>query len=65
MVSGSPADKAGLAPGDVIQSVDGQTVRATNDLAGAISVHQPGDQIKVTWNHSGEGRSAQVTLAGR
>ncbi len=65
VVSGSPAEKAGLAPGDVIQSIDGRPVTGTNDLARAISTHRAGDQVKVSWNHSGEGRSAQITLATR
>ncbi|MFN2521508.1 MAG: PDZ domain-containing protein, partial [Candidatus Limnocylindria bacterium] len=63
--SGTPAEKAGLAPGDVIQSVDGRPVRGNTDLAAAISAHKPGDQVKVTWDHSGQRRSAQVTLATR
>jgi len=63
--SGTPAEKAGLAPGDVIQSVDGRPVRGNTDLAAAISAHKPGDQVKVTWNRSGQGRAAQITLAAR
>jgi len=62
---GSPAAQAGLVPGDVIQAVDGQDVARTDELAGAISSHKPGDQVKVTWDHSGETRSAKVTLASR
>ncbi len=63
--TGTPAEKAGLAPGDVIQSVDGRTVKGNTDLAAAIGAHKPGDQVKVTWDHSGQGKSAQVTLATR
>ncbi len=63
--SGTPAEKAGLGPGDVIQSVDGRPVRGNTDLAAAISAHKPGDQVKVTWDHSGQRRSALVTLATR
>jgi putative serine protease PepD len=63
--SGSPAETAGLTPGDVIQSVDGQAVTGTDDLAAAISAHKPGDQVKLSWDHAGETRSAPVTLASR
>jgi len=65
VVSGSPAEKAGLAPGDVIQSIDGRPVSGTDDLVRAIATRKAGDQVKVSWNHSGEGRSAQITLAAR
>jgi putative serine protease PepD len=63
--SGSPAEKAGLTAGDVIQSVDGQAVTGTDELAAAISSHKPGDQVRLAWDHSGEARSAQVALASR
>jgi len=63
--SGSPADKAGLAPGDVIHAVDDRAVTGTNELAAAVSSHKPGDQVKVTWDRSGQSRSAKVTLASR
>jgi len=65
VVSGSPAEKAGLAVGDVIQSVDGQAIKGNGDLSRTISGHKAGDQVKLTWSHAGEGRSAQVTLATR
>jgi serine protease Do len=42
VVSGSPADQAGLQPGDVIQSVDGKTVAKPADVSAIIRKIAPG-----------------------
>lgn len=39
---GSPADKAGLRPGDVIQSVDGKAVRKPADVSSIVRATAPG-----------------------
>jgi serine protease Do len=44
---GTPADKAGLKPGDVIRSVDGQPIVASGDLPAIISRMAPGDSVKM------------------
>jgi serine protease Do len=48
VVSGSPADKAGLQQGDIIVKFDGQQVNTKNDLAGLIGKMKPGDNVTVT-----------------
>ncbi len=65
VVPGSPAEKAGLQPGDIIQSVDDRPVAAPDDLGTLIGGHKPGDEVKIGWSRSGQTRSAQVTLAQR
>ncbi|MBE7939584.1 MULTISPECIES: DegQ family serine endoprotease [Ramlibacter] len=44
---GSPAQKAGLEPGDVIRSVNGKPVVASGDLSALISASQPGETAKL------------------
>jgi S1-C subfamily serine protease len=44
----SPADDAGLAPGDLIVALDGDAVQSFVDLAAAIRALLPGDAIDLT-----------------
>jgi S1-C subfamily serine protease len=46
---GSPADQAGISPGDVLTAVDGQAVTSAAQLSSAVRVHKAGDQIRVAW----------------
>ena len=43
----SPADRAGIQTGDILIAVDGKPVQAVRDLLEMITLHQPGDKIKV------------------
>jgi S1-C subfamily serine protease len=45
VVTGSPAEKAGLKRGDIIVSVDGTQVSTDNGLASLIGQHKPGDTV--------------------
>jgi len=45
---GSPADEAGLEPGDLITEMDGEEVSDPNSFAKAISNLEPGDEITLT-----------------
>jgi putative serine protease PepD len=65
VVSGSPADQAGLQPGDVIVSVGGAGVSTAEQLQSVMSSHKPGDRVEVKWQRNGATQSAQVTLSGR
>ena len=62
---GTPADRAGLQPGDVIVTADGSSIGSPADLRAAIARHKPGDRIRLTWQRNGQTRSATVTLASR
>jgi len=64
--SGSPADTAGLAQGDEIVSVDGQSITSANQLTQIISTKHPGDSVKIVWiDGSGDQQSASVRLGSR
>jgi S1-C subfamily serine protease len=64
VVSGSPAAKAGLGQGDVIQSLNGKTVDSATTLTTLLDGYHPGDHVKVGWvDASGRSHTATVTLA--
>ncbi|HEU5386403.1 MAG TPA: S1C family serine protease [Streptosporangiaceae bacterium] len=62
-LSGSPAASAGLAEGDTISSVGGQSVSSATDIQQVLVKYHPGDKISVEWtDQSGQSQSATVTL---
>ena len=64
VVNGEPAQKAGLAAGDVITSLNGQSVGSADALGNVMLSHHPGDTVKVTWtNASGQSQTASIRLA--
>ncbi len=64
VISGTPAEKIGLAAGDLITAVDGKSVDSEQALTAALHGHHPGDKVKVTWtDSSGQEHSATATLA--
>jgi S1-C subfamily serine protease len=64
VITGSPAQQAGLAAGDVITSVDGQSVADASALTEALEPDKPGDTVTVGWtNASGTTQTATVTLS--
>jgi len=63
VVSGTPAAQTGLAAGDVITSVDGQSVTSPKGLQAALEQHHPGDSVTIGWtDQAGQSHSASVTL---
>ena len=51
VVSASPADQAGLQPGDIIQSVDGKKVRTPADVTKIVRRLAPGKTATLdVWN---------------
>jgi S1-C subfamily serine protease len=49
VIPSGPAAQAGLAAGDVITSVGGQTVNSASALANVMAQHHPGDGVSVNW----------------
>ena len=62
---GSPAEAAGLEPGDVITRVDGHTIRDPGDVAEAVSADKPGDRVEVEVSNGSSGRTVDVELGTR
>jgi|YNPNPStandDraft_1061719.scaffolds.fasta_scaffold27315_3 S1-C subfamily serine protease len=46
---GSPADLAGLAPGDVITAVGERKLSRALTLEMALAKYRPGDRVRLTW----------------
>jgi S1-C subfamily serine protease len=59
VIPNGPAAGAGLAPGDVINSINGQPVNSATTLTNILDQHHPGENVSVGLG----GRSANVTLA--
>ena len=62
VTSGSPADTAGLRPGDVITKMDDKDISTSDDLVSAISSHQIGDKVEITYYRGKVQQVASVTL---
>ncbi|MFZ9429554.1 MAG: PDZ domain-containing protein, partial [Burkholderiaceae bacterium] len=60
--SGSPADKAGVEPGDIILKVDGKTVEKSGDLPRLIGATKPGSRATLQVLRRGSTREVVVTV---
>ncbi|QCO68066.1 Do family serine endopeptidase [Luteimonas yindakuii] len=59
----SPAQKAGIEPGDVIRAVDGTRIYQPSDLPPLIGNKAPGTRVKLTVFREGRERDYTLTLA--
>ncbi|HEY1835793.1 MAG TPA: trypsin-like peptidase domain-containing protein [Candidatus Saccharimonadales bacterium] len=62
VVSGSPADKAGLKEGDVIQAVDGTNIDDSHSLTALLDQHSVGDSVNLKVLRSGKQLNIRATL---
>lgn len=62
---GSPAEQAGLKPGDIVTRFDGETVTSGIDLIVLTRKHEPGQRLKLTVSRSGNTSDLTVTLTGK
>jgi S1-C subfamily serine protease len=62
VVSGSPAEKAGLRSGDIITKVNSTTLSDTVSLVSQVAKYRPGDTITLTIIRSGKEQQVKVTL---
>lgn len=58
----SPADRAGLAAGDIVVSVDGVQVTPKNPFADLVAEYAPGEIVTLTVARGEEERQVEVTL---
>jgi len=58
---GSPAARAGLAPGDVVVGLDGRPVESREDFDTALASVGPGRALAIAYRRDGAERSARVT----
>jgi serine protease Do len=62
---GSPADKAGLKPGDIITEVNGQPVRKGSDLVDPIAATPIGEKVRITYIRDKVRKETVVTVEDR
>jgi S1-C subfamily serine protease len=63
VVSGGPAAQAGLSTGDVITSLDGQSVDSATTISRVLVGHHPGDKVQISWvDSSGQSHTSTVDL---
>jgi S1-C subfamily serine protease len=62
VVKGSPADKAGLAAGDVIGSIDGKRTATVGDYVGIMRREKPGEKVKLGLTGYGNDHSVVVKV---
>jgi serine protease Do len=48
VINGSPADKAGIKPGDIITKVNNDTIDESHSLTSLLDKHQVGDKVTLT-----------------
>jgi S1-C subfamily serine protease len=64
VLAGTPAASSGLAPGDVITALDGNSISAPTALTELMLQQHPGDSVRLTWETpQGAQQSATITLA--
>ncbi|MDD4930832.1 MAG: trypsin-like peptidase domain-containing protein [Candidatus Colwellbacteria bacterium] len=65
VVSGSPAEKAGLKDGDIIFEADGKKLGTSRSLASVIGERSPGDTIDIKVRRGNEVLVIKVSLGNR
>lgn len=62
IVSGSPAEKAGLKEGDIIVEIDGTKIDETHSLIGVISKRAVGDEVTINILRDGKEQTIKAKL---
>lgn len=62
---GSPAQAAGMEPGDVITRLNGKQIVTPSEVTSAIAAMRPGQRIEIQFEGSGVSYASSVALARR
>jgi len=62
VLPGSPAQRAGIEPGDVIRAVDGTEIVASSELPPLVGRKTPGTKVRMSILREGRTRDFDVTL---
>ena len=65
VVKDSPAEKAGVRPGDVVVGLNGRPVNDNNQLTRDVGVIPPGNSVKLDLVREGKQRTVEAKLAER
>lgn len=62
VVSGSPADKAGIKEGDIITKINNDEIGPSGSLSSVIGQYRPGDTVTVTYLRDGKEQTTKLTF---
>ena len=62
VLPGSPAEIAGLAPGDIIASIDGEDIADSAALRLVVGMKRPGTDVMIGFQRDGRQQEVRVTL---
>ncbi len=62
---GSPAQGAGIQPGDLITTIEGKAIASTEQFIAAVDNYAPGNTITLTVRRAGQNRTIKLTLGTR
>jgi len=62
VASGSPADRAGLRPGDIIVEVDGKTLRGSAQLRNIVGLQRIGEHVELGILRDGKPRKVRIEV---
>ncbi len=65
VVPGTGSAAAGIKPGDVITSVDGEAVRSMDDLVTLVRRYSAGDTVSITLIRDGQSQTVKVKIGDR
>lgn len=63
VLKNSPAEKAGLKAGDIIQKINDKKIEDFSDLRRALNYYDPGDKVKLEYVRKGKKITATVELS--
>jgi serine protease Do len=59
---GTPAEDAGIQPGDILLAMNEIELNSVADLQGELENHQPGDEVTLLFNRDGSETEVSLTL---
>lgn len=65
VIAGGPAEAAGLQRGDIILSINGETVRSRQQALLIVAALEPGDNVEISGWRDGDRYRAMLTVAER
>jgi serine protease Do len=65
VMPGTPAEKAGLEPGDVITSLDGKPIESSAALSRAVAQVAPGQGVKLGLTRKGSSKTVSLNVVQR
>lgn len=65
VISGSPAERAGLQPQDILLSLEGVSLTSPDQVISAVREHRVGESLAIGFERGGEKRLVRVDLTAR